>query len=1217
MSAGEGGPPPGRASPGAGPSTTSWPAFAVARARASLGLLLTLLVLVTVTTGILAGAVGYSQAAATTSARGALTQGAATQAGVQVQTRLGEDPGAQDSAARGTIADAFSPAPVAVGRRVVSEPQPVTTAGRTLDGKVVLEGGPDLAPGAQGLEGLVEVVAGSWPGAAADGEGAGGTADAPLPGALHDGAAQAWGVGVGDVLVVRDRPVEVVALWRPVDAQDPAWFGDGLVRTGQVEADHGPLVVAEEAVAGVGAPFVRWTVRPQAASVSPDDLSVLADGAERLRAELRRADGVAVRGVTVEGDLAPTAAAAATNLATARALGVVPLSVLALVTGLAVVQLARLLATTREPQLQLLLARGASRAQLLGVGLAESALVALVGGLTGGLLARLLVLLLPGGEVPAVGRAVLATSGAALLGILLVLGAVAVLQARRLAAGLGIADRSGRARAATAAATVVLVLGAAGLAWWQLRRAGSPVVTRPDGSLGTDLVAGAAPALLLAAAAVVALALLGPLARLVELVARPARSTAGHLAAAQVSRRLQVYAVPAVLTVLAVGATTVASVYAGTSARLRDDLAAVGQGAPIRADVVEPAVVVRPGVLPPAPPTLADEPTLSAAAQVWHEPDARLGDATVPLTMADTTLLAAVTPAVDGASLVPPGLDRLTDASGLPQASADLPLPEGAREITVGLEARTSLDRWEIARLDGLREQEEQLQALSAELSPDDPAPPPVEQWLGEVLDGQVAELAAPQQLTVRLVLRDLATGLTYPVTAAEMQVAGPSVRYDPETLSDVVAEPAATAGGGTVTLPEGRELALAGVVVELPGGESDWWEAQRVLDLEVTARAGEVDLLAGATGWGSRELASPEEAAPAQAEADAEEDPHVRTVTEELPDGTRTMGIESNRVLVPPSVDTSAATWVVHGTLSMVPSEARGPDASLPETATIGPGLRWAGDASVSRGGAPPATQPAPSALVPVALTDAAARAAALQVGDRLEITFPGATVPARLARLVPAVPGQTGELAALADSRVVGAALSARGQELRWPGQLWAAPSGDAAAAVDALSARPDLQAVTGPGRVSVADATGAARLVFWVASAGAVLLAVTGIAAVAATLLTARRAEVAVLRALGMPPATQARARALELGGVVLAAVALGLAAGWLVSAAVVPELAASTTQAGGLSLPATLRLEVAPWTVLVCAGGLLMLAVLLLLSARVRTQALDGTYREEVR
>src|SRR5690606_33942038 len=124
-----------------------------------------------------------------------------------------------------------------------------------------------------------------------------------------------------------------------------------------------------------------------------------------------------------------------------------------------------------------------------------------------------------------------------------------------------------------------------------------------------------------------------------------------------------------------------------------------------------------------------------------------------------------------------------------------------------------------------------------------------------------------------------------------------------------------------------------------------------------------------------------------------------------------------------------------------------------------------------------------------------------------------------------------------------------------LPYPTELWVRPAAgtDVEAArpvVEQLAAVDGVALVAGPGRFAVTDATSAARLVFWVASAGAVLLAVTGIAAVAATLLGHRRPEVAVLRALGMPPATQARSRALELGGVVLASIVLGLGASWLV-------------------------------------------------------------------
>src|SRR5690606_17622082 len=111
--------------------------------------------------------------------------------------------------------------------------------------------------------------------------------------------------------------------------------------------------------------------------------------------------------------------------------------------------------------------------------------------------------------------------------------------------------------------------------------------------------------------------------------------------------------------------------------------------------------------------------------------------------------------------------------------------------------------------------------------------------------------------------------------------------------------------------------------------------------------------------------------------------------------------------------------------------------------------------------------------------------------------------------------------------------------------------------------------------------------------------------------------RRPEVAVLRALGMEPGAQARSRAAELAGVVLAAVLLGLAAGWAVSALVVPELASSTTRPGRVQLPAVLRLEAGPWAVLLTSGAVALGLLPVVLTRRIRGQALDHEYREEVR
>ncbi|WP_151523941.1 ABC transporter permease [Serinicoccus kebangsaanensis] len=1211
---------------------TSWQEFAAARARASWGLLLTLLALVTVTTSIIAGTVGYSAAAASSAARAALSQGEPTESGVQVQTRLAEDPQRQDQLARSTISDAFAPAPVSIGRLVVSEPRPVEHDGQPLDGELVVTGGPELAPGEAPPADLVTLVDGTWPGAMAPD----GSPDAPAPAALHVGAAQTWGLAPGDVLVVADRALEITGTWQPVDPEDAFWFGDPLVRTGVTDEEStlGPVVVDEALAQQVGAPFVRWPVRPDTDAITPDDLRVLATGAETLRAQLREVEGLTVRGVQVEGDLAPTAGQAAVNLATARSLGVVPLSVLVLVTVLAVVQLARLLATTREPQAQLLVARGATRRQLLLSTLVESLAVTVVGALTGTTLAWAGLQLVPGSEGAA--TRIVVAGALTLLGVGLALAAIAWLQARRLAGGQAVTDRSGRARAATAVATLVLVLSAAALSWWQLRRAGSPLTRAADGTLGTDLVAGAAPAMLLAAAAVVAVALLGPLSRGVELLTRRARSTATHLSSAQVSRRLQVYAVPVVLTVLAVGSTTLAALYSGTSAQLRDDLATVGEGAPLRADLVRPPATVEPGRVPEPPPDLTELPGVGAAALVWLEPDARVGDVEVPLTLAPTGApggldQVANVPAGIPGGLVPPGLAQVLDADGEPQGDAAIGIPDGATELSADLVVERDVDAWELARLDGFAETQREIVEELAEAGWD---PEPGSEGEGELpvdasregiaraLAEEVAVAAAPLEIQLTLLVEDVATGMTSSVTAEPVQADGPQLAYDPETLSDLTSTEARTTASLRFVLPEGREHRIRAVTLaspeSQPGVPLDLLSGfgSTTLDVDLTLSADGEELLGDAAGWGSAAAMDPEQVAPLLADAEAVEDPTFETGIEVdqryVGEGVPVFStfVDSNEVYVPPWLDTSAPTW-----------HLQAPDVRLGTIeVVVSPGATYRTDPLLGQDPTAPAEEDeedASAGTVPVALTTQVAAAAALDVGDPVTLRLVGTTVPAVVGEIVTALPGQRGETAALADSRAVSRVLAERQRSLTWPTQVWAVPSGDAESAVDALTARDDLRAVTGPGGISVTDATSAARLVFWVASAGAVLLALTGIAAVAATQLSSRRAEVAVLRALGMPPALQSRSRAMELVGVVAAAIAFGLLAGWLVGQAVVPELASSTTQPGRLQLPAALRLEAAPWgaVVAVTAAGTALLAGLL--GSRVRVQALDREYREEIR
>src|SRR5699024_10646487 len=310
------------------------------------------------------------------------------------------------------------------------------------------------------------------------------------------------------------------------------------------------------------------------------------------------------------------------------------------------VQIARLQAEARSGEVELMIARGASRGQLLTWSLIESVAVAILAAAWGTVAALGVMQLVAAGALQT--GIVVRTGVAAGVAVLAALVVVAVLQVRTLSARTA-TDRSGRTRAAAALGTIVLTLGAAALSWWQLNRYGSPLVTNADGSLRTDLVAGAAPALLLAAAALLGTMVLGPVGRFVETVSRRSRGLLTHLVSAQVSRRIVVYAVPVVLTVLAVGATTVAGLYAGTSAQLREGLAALGRGADIRA-VVTSAPVSQTTL--PSVPNLSGVDGVDASTPVWLS-DGRLGENVVAYTALPVDELGQAVSVPDGVLDVP------------------------------------------------------------------------------------------------------------------------------------------------------------------------------------------------------------------------------------------------------------------------------------------------------------------------------------------------------------------------------------------------------------------------------------------------------------------------------------------------------------------------------------------------------------------------------------
>lgn len=1188
--------------------------LAIRRARAGFGLLLTILVLAAGTTAIIAGTLGYSEAAATTAARQSLTDAAPTEAGIRVQTRLAEDPTAQDAAAEQIIREAFAPTEVLIQRTIVAEPRRIEGVSERL----IVMAGPALTTGGEGFADRVTVTEGSWP-TAAPGDATAGTG---VQGALHAGAAELLGVGAGDQLDVAGTLVEVTALWLPVDADAAFWFDSPLAESGVDKDQVGPLVVAESDAASFGStPFVQFTVQPDAQKVLPADMPRLAAVAGHLDTALRTPE-VEVRGVTVEGDLAPTAEAASSNLATARALNLVPVTLLLLVSLIALVQIARLQAQARAGEVELLIARGASRGQVLAWSILEAVVVAVLAAALGTLAALGVMQLVPAGDLQS--ALVVRTGVLAGVAVLLALVIVAVLQVRALAARTA-TDRSGRTRTVAALGTVVLTVGAAAIAWWQLHRYGSPLVTNADGTLRTDLVAGAAPALLLAAAAVLSTMVLGPLGRFVETLSRRSRGLLTHLVSAQVSRRLVVYAVPVVLTVLAVGATTVSGLYAGTSAHLRESLTALGRGADIRAVTIAG---------PDSPTTLATIPTLSgtpgveASAPVWLA-NGRAASSVATVTVLPVQQLGQAVSVPEGVMDVPAVVAALQGPTG---SEAMIPLPQDATSLDLTVEVTAAPQDVEGLQADLDQTWDWTFEQFGPEYTENPPPPEEVEAEARRQVDYVMNGLMRPQEMSTVLWFWDESSSSLLRVEAPPIEFdfdveltegpKAPTVSLAPSSSTATVQVPV-TAGGGR---------SLIGVDLGLPQ-QGRLYDFEFALSGLTTSTAGE----GGGEGEGadgtnlmaSEALATWQTPIPTEARI-AENEP-VRTsgTLHGGADGLVLTGVTGREEVN--SFGPGTVTVVSLSAPGFGANEA-GDDAVVGEVGTSETSDPATSDSDASSddasggvapvpggvapvpGGDAPAT-PTPGA-VPVAITHTLAETGNFEVGMPITLQVFGGNIPATIASMVTAVPGSTDPNGVLIDSAALSQFRARTGDTLGAPTQLWAS-SNDESNTLAAVQSLPGIASASATGSVAVTDAASAVRLVFWVASAGAILLAVTGIAAVAANLLRTRRAEVSVLRALGMTPGGQASARAAELFFVVLASLGLGLLAGWLVGALVVPELARSTTLAGQAQLPAPLLLEIPLWAGLLVGLLVAFLLLIVVLHATVRRQGLDNEYREEIR
>ncbi|MFD7026413.1 hypothetical protein, partial [Promicromonospora sukumoe] len=204
-------------------------------------------------------------------------------------------------------------------------------------------------------------------------------------------------------------------------------------------------------------------------------------------------------------------------------------------------------------------------------------------------------------------------------------------------------------------------------------------------------------------------------------------------------------------------------------------------------------------------------------------------------------------------------------------------------------------------------------------------------------------------------------------------------------------------------------------------------------------------------------------------------------------------------------------------------------------------------------------------SDVVPAPLLASSSLAGALGVatGDTFELTLGGTRLPVTVAATSGTVPGALAPYAAMVDRGALAAVLVREVSDPVLTSEVWlaAGPPGAAAPPVDVavLAAAAEVSAeaagtssreqpaVTVPGYGS-ADTAVPVRVSFWLAAAGAAVLALAGVLAVAVATLRERRGEVVVLRAVGLGPAAQGLARAAELIVVGVVALAVGAVAGW---------------------------------------------------------------------
>jgi FtsX-like permease family protein len=468
-----------------------------------------------------------------------------------------------------------------------------------------------------GLTAHAVLLTGHWPGPPAAGQ--------PIPAALPATAAALLQVKPGDMIQMRDRDSSalvrftITGLYRPRATTGPGaayWQLNDVGFAGAASSggftEYGPLTVNPAAFGGplaVGA--ASWLAQPDTPAIAESQLTQVASRLSALITSLQSGENLpALNPVTsLPGVLTRTNS----NLGVARSLLAICAVLIVLLAAAALLLVARLLAGSREGEVAMLAARGATRWQLARLTLAEAVPLSVAASAGGGLAGVWLARLAAGaGSVPfgtalnlAWPTALVVAAGAVVI--------VLVPAVRTVNPGAARA-RQGRAAAVAgisrAGADVGLVALAV-LAGLELRRYSAGSAGPGSAAFGADPVLVLAPALALAGGTTAALRLLPLAAKLGDRLAGRGRRLTAALASWQISRQSVRQGGAALLVVLAVATGALAIAQRQSWIGSAHDQAAFTAGADVRAEPPAPLTPGQSGQLSRAPGVTAVMPAVS------------------------------------------------------------------------------------------------------------------------------------------------------------------------------------------------------------------------------------------------------------------------------------------------------------------------------------------------------------------------------------------------------------------------------------------------------------------------------------------------------------------------------------------------------------------------------------------------------------------------------